>query len=214
MMQFQVQRKKMIQRLNEQGITDVRLLQAMYRIPRHRFVANGFEFQAYDEKALPIGFGQTISHPYTVARMTELLKLSNGDKVLEIGTGSGYQTALLCELGNRVFTVEIKQELVQQSKKVLNELKYTFAIACKDGSTGWRAHAPYDAIIVTAGAPLTPEILLDQLTDCGRLLIPLGSKNQQQLWLYEKRENTFAIDKFDHLVFVPLVGKEGWQKNG
>jgi protein-L-isoaspartate(D-aspartate) O-methyltransferase len=212
-MQFDLQRKRMISRLENQGITDTNVLEAMYHLPRHRFVAEGFSFQAYDEKALPIGYGQTISHPFTVARMTQILKLKPHEKVLEIGTGSGYQTALLCALGARVFTIEIIPELIEQAKMVLSELKYTVAIAQKDGSTGWRSHAPYDAIIVTAGAPVTPESLLDQLGENGRLLVPIGSREQQQLWIYEKQEKGFAIHKFDHLVFVPLVGKEGWQKN-
>jgi protein-L-isoaspartate(D-aspartate) O-methyltransferase len=209
-MQYQLQRNKMIQRLKEQGITDTAVLDAMYRLPRHRFVAQGFAFQAYDEKALPIGFGQTISHPFTVARMTQLLHIKSNEKVLEIGTGSGYQAAVLCELGARVFTVEIKSELLTYAKKILSELKYNVAIVHKDGSTGWQAHAPYDAIIVTAGAPVTPEVLFSQLTENGRLLIPVGSKEQQHLWLYIKQDKRIEIVKYDQMIFVPLVGKEGW----
>jgi protein-L-isoaspartate(D-aspartate) O-methyltransferase len=203
-MQYQLQRNKMIQHLQEHGITDTAILETMHRLPRHRFVAKGFEFQAYDEKALPIGFGQTISHPYTVARMTQLLEIKASEKVLEIGTGSGYQAAVLCDLGARVFTVEIKPELIKQAKRILSELKYSVAMVHKDGSTGWAAHAPYDAIIVTAGAPVTPEVLIGQLAQNG------GSKKQQQLWLYRKQNENTEICKYDQMLFVPLVGKEGW----
>ena len=203
--------KKMIERIKEAGITDINILEAMSKLPRHRFVAESFAHQAYDEKALPIGFNQTISHPLTVARMTQILNVQVHEKVLEIGTGSGYQTAVLCALGARVFTVEIIPELIKRAKLIFKELNYTVAIAHKDGSVGWKAHAPYDAIIVTAGAPVTPESLLDQLSQEGRLLIPVGSKEKQQLWHYKKETTTFTINKFENLVFVPLVGKEGWQ---
>lgn len=202
--------EKMISRLRQMGITDERVLKAMRAAPRHRFVPAGLEFQSYDEKALPIGFGQTISHPYTVAVMTQALNIKNGDRILEIGTGSGYQTAVLCELGAQVFTIEKIRTIGQSADKILRELKYQFVSRIGDGTLGWQNYAPYNSIIVTAGAPVIPENLLQQLKSSGKLLIPLGDADEQILTLCMKENKSYNIIEIEKLKFVPLIGKNGW----
>jgi protein-L-isoaspartate(D-aspartate) O-methyltransferase len=205
-------RKNMIARLRDRGITDERVLQAMAKIPRHKFVPAGIEFQAYDEKALPIGHGQTISHPYTVAVMTQLLDVSRSKRILEIGTGSGYQAAVLCELGARLFTVEVEKALCERANKILKHFNYMFVINCGDGSGGWPAYAPYDGIIVTAGAPVIPEDLKKQLADGGILVIPVGDRDNQQLTVIRRSGDEYFSVTIEDLKFVPLVGKRGWTK--
>ena len=197
----------MIRRLESMGINDSKVLKVMGEIPRHRFIAEALGFQAYDEKALPIGYKQTISHPYTVARMTEVLNVKDGDKILEIGTGSGYQTAVLIALGARVYSVEIIKSLTDKAKKLLIELGYHSALKCGDGRLGWSAHAPYDAIIVTAGAPVVPEQLLSQLNIGGKMIMPIGSKENQQLTLYIRKKEGFKQEIMESYLFVPLVKK-------
>jgi protein-L-isoaspartate(D-aspartate) O-methyltransferase len=193
------------------GIVSEQVLQAMRCVPRHKFVRAGLEHQAYDEKALPIGFDQTISHPYTVAVMTQVLDVKNGDKVLEIGTGSGYQAAVLCEIGIQVYTIEKIQELGQSADRLLKSFGYHYALRIGDGTLGWQTYAPYTAIIVTAGAPVMPENLMDQLRPEGRLLIPVGDENEQILTLYVNKEAGFRKFELEKLSFVPLVGKQGWK---
>ncbi len=195
----------MTQRLRELGIKDEAVLKAIGTVPRHLFISSAFEFQAYDEKALPIGHGQTISHPYTVARMTELLDVKRGNKVLEIGTGSGYQAAILCAMGVQVFSIEIVKPLAHQARKVLFDLDFNPALRIGNGSHGWRSHAPYKGIIVTAGAPVLPEQLIRQLDTGGRLLIPLGPQDEQQLTMYKKEEQGIEEVLLDTFKFVPLV---------
>jgi protein-L-isoaspartate(D-aspartate) O-methyltransferase len=206
-MYFDKHRNRMVEQLAEKGIVDKGVLDAMRKIPRHEFVPSGLEFQAYDEKALPIGFGQTISHPYTVAMMTEALAIKNGEKVLEVGTGSGYQTAILCEMKARVFTIEINSKLVLKAKGILNRLGYHYLIYNGDGSQGWPSYAPYDSIIVTAGTPVIPEELLEQLNESGRLIIPLGRKDEQKLILFEKNKNKIEKTILGNIQFVPLNRK-------
>jgi protein-L-isoaspartate(D-aspartate) O-methyltransferase len=211
-MAYDTKRKKMIYRLREAGITDEQVLQAMGKIPREKFVPQGMEFQAYDEKALPIGFGQTISHPHTVAFMTQTLQLKTGERVLEIGTGSGYQCAVLCAMGVHVFSVEIVSTLAERARKMMNYLKFICAIKTGDGSNGWAQYAPYDKIIVTAGAPVTPATLLQQLNPGGRMLIPVGDFEEQDLYLYINTQQgikEYILEKFK---FVPMRGKEGWKE--
>jgi protein-L-isoaspartate(D-aspartate) O-methyltransferase len=207
---YTAQRKKMVERLRSAGISDTRVLDVMERIPRHEFVAAGMEFQAYDEKALPIGFEQTISHPYTVALMSQALEVKKGQRILEIGTGSGYQTAVLCELGAQVFTIEKVAALGKFSAKRLKRFRYHVVQRVGDGTLGWQSYAPFDSIIVTAGAPVAPETLMNQLKENGRLLIPVGHKDKQILTLFFKQGNTFKTVELETLSFVPLKGKEGW----
>jgi protein-L-isoaspartate(D-aspartate) O-methyltransferase len=203
-MEYSKQKAKMIERLKAQGIKDPGVLRALTAVPREKFVPVAFMHKAYAEEALPIGFGQTISHPYTVARMTELLAVSNGMKVLEIGTGSGYQSAVLCELGVQLFTIEINRTLAGRAQKILQQQKYYCATKIGDGNLGWPAMAPYDAIIFTAGAGVIPERITGQLKEQGRLLIPLGTGQEKTLTLYlqvGKKLESLAREKF---IFVEL----------
>jgi protein-L-isoaspartate(D-aspartate) O-methyltransferase len=211
-MVIQKQIKDMVNRLEMMGICNKNVLSVMARVPRHKFISEALAFQAYDEKALPIGYGQTISHPYTVAKMTELLEVKNGDKILEIGTGSGYQTAVLAALKAQVFSIEIKNPLSEKAKKILSELGYQALLKIGDGRKGWKACAPYHAIIVTAGAPVIPTELLNQLKIGGKLLIPVGSKEKQKLTLYVKGENETNKNVMDEFQFVPLLaGDKSWK---
>ena len=210
-MHFENKKDKMISRLRDKGISDEKVLDAIKKVPRHEFLPSAFHFQAYDEKALPIGHNQTISHPFTVAKMTEILEVKQGNKILEIGTGSGYQSAVLCELGAQVFTVEIVQELANRSKNLLNKLGYSVALRNGDGSIGWETYAPFNSIIVTAGAPVIPENLFNQLTIPGRLVIPVGSKDTQKLTLYQKNKDSETKREIEEFQFVPLKGLKGWK---
>ena len=203
-MEFSKQKAEMIERLQAQGIKDPMVLQALDTVPREKFVPVAFMHKAYAEEALPIGFGQTISHPYTVARMTELLAVHNGMRVLEIGTGSGYQSAVLCELGVHLFTIEINRTLARRAQKILQQQKYYCAARSGDGNLGWPAMAPFDAIIFTAGAAAIPERITGQLKEQGRLLIPLGSGQEKTLTLYLQaggKLESLAREKF---IFVEL----------
>ena len=209
-MKFDKKISDMIYRLRSMGISDENVLKSMAKVPRHQFVAHGLEHQAYDEKALPIGSGQTISHPYTVALMTQTLQINKNQKILEIGTGSGYQTAILAEMGAQVYTIEKLKNLGIQARQKLENLKYHVITRIGDGTMGWPNYAPYDGIIVTAGAPVTPDDLLQQVQDNGKLLIPVGNKEEQILTLYLKSNDIIKINEIEKLKFVPLVGKEGW----
>ena len=208
---YKKKRDHMVQRLRESGIKDEAVLQAMSVVPRHKFVAAGSEFQAYDEKALPIGFEQTISHPYTVALMSQALSCSKDSRVLEIGTGSGYQAAVLCQMGIQVFSVERIAQLGKKAETILHDLNYRCAIRIGDGTTGWHSYAPFDAIIVTAGAPVSPEKLMSQLKQGGKMLIPLGSRDQQMLTMYIREDESFKKFEIEKLSFVPLIGQHGWK---
>ncbi len=211
---FQKKRAAMVARLRTMGIRNEQILNVMGNIPRHFFVSPAFVHEAYEEKALPIGYGQTISHPFTVARMTELLGIAEHDRVLEIGTGSGYQTAVLCALGANLFSVEIVQALTEKAVRLLTQLNMRFASRIGDGSKGWAGYAPYDAIIVTAGAPATPGVLLEQLDpDNGTLVIPIGENQKQKLTVYRKQKDHVEIEELDGFKFVPLTGKFGWKQS-
>jgi protein-L-isoaspartate(D-aspartate) O-methyltransferase len=202
--------ESMIGHLRKKGITDEQVLKAMERVPRHLFVPAGLEFQAYEEKALPICSGQTISHPYTVALMTQTLQVQKGQKILELGTGSGYQAAILCELGAHVYSIESVKTIGMQARSILNKLKYHALQKIGDGTYGWPEYAPFDSIIVTAGAPAVPANLLGQLKNHGRLLIPTGDRNEQMLTLYIKEDDSFRMIEIEKMKFVPLIGKHGW----
>ena len=204
-------RKRLVATVRQKGIKDEAVLAALGRVPRHFFFDNVFLEHAYQDKAFPIGEGQTISQPYTVAFQTELLRLNPGERVLEIGTGSGYQASILLELGVHVFTIEYNKALYERTRKFLPTIGYKPVFKHGDGSQGWPAHAPYDAIIVTAGAPVVPEALKAQLEIGGRLVIPVGtSERQRMLRITRLSENDFNTEEFDYFAFVPLLGKGGW----
>lgn len=212
-LKYKQRKKNLCKTLQKKGIEDERVLDVFGRIPRHRFVASAFEARAYDDTALPIGKQQTISQPYTVARQTELLEVFPGEKILEIGTGSGYQAAILCELGANVYSVERQKELYEKARKTLRKLSYSVELKLGDGSLGWSAYAPYDGIIVTAGAPVVPENLIRQLNVNGRLIVPVGDeKKQEMVRVIRVSENEYKEEHYRDFKFVPLVGKKGWQE--
>ena len=195
------------------GIKNSRLLAAMRKIPRHLFVDPGLLPRAYYDSSLPIGEKQTVSQPYMAARMTEALELSGEEKVLEIGTGSGYQTALLAELSFNVFSVEKIRTLAMKARALLDRLQYhNIAIQVGDGSIGWPEHSPFDAIIVTAGAPDLPRPLLEQLAIGGRLVIPVGGHESQVLVRVTRHASKFEEEQLGDCRFVKLWGKFGWQE--
>ena len=198
--------------LQGRGICDERVLAAFAEIPRHLFVDPALAEEAYADRALPIGFGQTISQPYMVALMTELLQPRTEDRVLEIGTGSGYQAAILSRLVHTVFTIERVASLAEGAGRVLRTLGITNVIQrVADGSAGWPGNAPYRGILVTAGAPDVPRSLLAQLSEGGRLVIPTGSRASQNLTVVERRGDQFFPVQRLACAFVPLLGREGWK---
>jgi len=198
--------------LRRRGIKDERVLQAFLKVPRHKFVRPQDIWHAYEDYPLSIGYGQTISQPYMVAIMTELLELKGDERVLEIGTGSGYQAAILAELAKEVFTIERIPELAKKAEKVLQELGYNnVKVVVGDGSKGLPEFAPYDGIIVTAAAPKPPQPLLEQLKDGRRLVIPVGSRKLQDLLRITRIGNEFKTENFGPCLFVPLIGEEGWK---
>lgn len=204
---------RMVQdQLRRRLIRDESVLQVMAQTPRHLFVPKSYRDRAYDDCALPTSDGQTISQPYIVARMTEMLNVLPGDHVLEVGTGSGYQAAVLAGLGARVVTVERNEYLSTTARKTLESLDLdadiTFCVG--DGTLGWPDMAPYDAILVTAAAPVTPDSLKNQLSDGGRIVIPLGDRRHQRLTCVRRRGDQWSEQHGEGCVFVPLVGREGW----
>ena len=210
------QRKKMVDsQIRSRGVRDERVLRAMEKIPRHLFIDEGLIDQAYNDNPLPIGEKQTISQPYIVALMTEALEIKSSDKVLELGTGSGYQAAILAELADRVFTVERLASLAQKARKLLESLNYyNVVIRVGDGTYGWREESPFDAIAVSAGSPSIPRMLVEQLAIGGRLVIPVGGRYSQSLIkLTRLSENPDDVKKEDlgGCRFVSLIGEHGWK---
>jgi len=204
-------RKRLVELLEKKGIEDKRVLQAIGKVPRHYFFDETFWNQAYKDIAFPIGEGQTISQPYTVAYQTELLHIKKGDKVLEIGTGSGYQACVLIELGAKVFTIERQEKLYERTRQVLPHIGYKAYFFLGDGSVGIAQHAPYDKIIVTAGAPTVPDVLLKQLKPGGIMVIPVGDENaQKMITILKTGENDYEKIVLDTFRFVPLVGDNAW----
>jgi len=210
---YRLARERMVRtQLIPRGIKDKGVLAAMEKIPRHRFVEEALVGEAYNDHPLPIGHKQTISQPYIVALMTEALELTGREKTLEIGTGSGYQTAILAELSGKVCTVERIRALMLQARKILAELGYTnILFKAFDGTLGWEEHAPYDAIIVTAGAPKIPEPLIEQLAERGRLVIPTGNRFSQELIKITKIKGKLVQKSLGGCRFVNLVGIHGWK---
>ena len=197
--------------VSDEGIEDDQIISAMRKIPRHLFLEPAIAHNAYSGSSLPIGFGQTISHPKTVAWMTQMLELKGGEKVLEIGTGSGYQAAVLAELGAKVYSIERIPELADRARDLFDKLGYyTIAIQKGDGTVGWTQYAPFDRIIVTAGSPEIPDTLLNQLADSGRLIIPVGDKEIQKFNIITKQENKITKIQINKGSFVPLIGRKGW----
>lgn len=206
-------RKGLVKKLMEKGIKDEKVLKAIESVPRHFFFENAFLEHAYQDKAFPIGEGQTISQPFTVAFQTELLMVNPGDKVLEIGTGSGYQCCVLNELGARVYTIEYNKTLYASAKAFLPKIGYSAVFRHGDGSQGWPLYAPYDKILVTAGAPGIPAKLIEQLQINGILVIPVGDTEQQRMIRITKiSEKQVYSEEFDYFRFVPLLGKFGWNE--
>lgn len=211
--EFTYQRDRMVRLVEGRGVSDVRVLEAMRAIPRHLFVPEHMRAQAYGDHALPIGAKQTISQPYVVARMTELLKVEGGHSVLEVGTGSGYQTAILSKLARRVFSLERISDLAHDAIDRMRQLGLeNVKIQTFDGTVGWSDMAPFDRILVTAGAPKAPQPLIDQLRPGGRLLIPEGGRHQQRLVVYRKLRQGVRRSEGEAVMFVPLLGRHGWEK--
>ena len=211
---FRKLREDMVKtQLISRGIFDKLVLNAMKKVPRERFIPKDLEGSAYDDCALPIGEGQTISQPYMVAIMTEKLGLSDGEKVLEIGTGSGYQAAILAEIAKEVITIERIPVIAERSRKIFDELGYTnIKVIVGDGTLGLPEKAPFGGIIVTAGSPDIPKPLVDQLSDGGKLVIPVGETFEQTLTVVTKHGSKIDIERSIGCVFVPLVGKYGWKE--
>jgi len=210
--EFRGARRRLVETLQSNGIRDLSVLRAVDMTPRHLFVPTGVRHRAYEDSALPIGNGQTISQPSVHARYLELLRLTGKERVLEVGTGTGYQTALLSHLAAQVFSIERVAPLYEKARDILRQLDVrNVSMLLGDGTIGWREYAPYDAILVSAGAPDVPTPLLDQLAEGGTLLIPLGGKDEQLLVSFERRDGAVTRRDIAPVRFVPLLGTHGWQ---
>ena len=211
--EWKIERERMVkEQIIARGIEDIRVIGAMKRVPRHLFVDKTYYHQAYKDYPLPIGHDQTISQPYMVASMTELLELKGSENILEIGTGSGYQTATLGLLCSRVYSIERIAELTSKARSTLKRLNFhNINLMVGDGSIGWPDYAPYNGIIVTAGAPDIPDALIQQLADNGKLVIPVGDEFSQILNLVKKHKGRIYRKEFFGCTFVPLIGKGGWK---
>jgi protein-L-isoaspartate(D-aspartate) O-methyltransferase len=209
--QFGGARKRLVEELGSKGVRDLAVLRAIDLTPRHLFVPTGVRHRAYDDAALPIGSGQTISQPSVHAQYLQTLGLKGTEKVLEIGTGSGYQTVLLAHLAAQVFSVERIAPLLERAREAIVQCGVSnVSLLLGDGTYGWKAFAPYDAILVGAASPDVPQPLLDQLADDGRLMIPVGGRGEQRLMLITRRESAFERQELSPVRFVPLVGDHGW----
>ena len=209
--EFRGARRRLVESLQDKGIRDLAVLRAIDQVPRHVFVPIDQRHRAYEDSALPIGSGQTISQPYVHARSLEQLMLTGRERVLEIGTGSAYQTALLCELADQVFSIERYAALLDKARALLAKAQVrNVSLSLGDGTLGWREYAPYDAIVVSAGAPHIPPALEAQLAEGGRLLIPVGDRDEQMLTLFIKRGERMERRDIVPVRFVPLIGAGGW----
>lgn len=210
---YRISRERMVRdQLVSRGIGDQAVLRAMSKVPRHLFVEEALQPQAYEDHPLPIGFGQTISQPYIVAAMSQLLQAAPGMRVLEIGTGSGYQAAVLAEMGLEVYSVERLRELYSRTSNLLMRLRYrTIRLKLDDGTEGWPDSGPFERIIVTAGGPSVPQPLVDQLADPGIMIIPVGGERRgQRLVSVRKEDGAVTVVEHDRVAFVDLVGSHGW----
>ena len=204
---------ELVDKLSEKGITDIYVLKAISEVDRHKYVPKAMKQHAYKDVALPIGYGQTISQPYTVAFMTQALNLKPKSKVLEIGTGSGYQAAVLFQMGVQVFSIERQFEIYSETRKLFDQLGIRVNTKFGDGTIGWVEYSPYNGIIVTAGSPNIPVSLKKQLAVDGKLVIPVGNKDSQILKIITKiSEDEFEIKNVPEFSFVPLIGREGWNQ--
>jgi protein-L-isoaspartate(D-aspartate) O-methyltransferase len=204
-------RNKLVRKLDAKGIKDQRVLEAISKVPRHVFFEDALLPHAYEDKAFPIGEGQTISQPYTVAFQSEKLDIKPGDKVLEIGTGSGYQACVLLEMGALVYSIEYNKKLYEKTKWFLPQLGYKAFLFHGDGSKGIPSKAPFNKIIVTAGAPVVPAALIDQLAEDGIMIIPVGDRETQKMLRVHKHKGKIIQETFDSFAFVPLLGEHGWK---
>lgn len=204
-------RRRLLETLRDSGISDLAVLRAFELTPRHLFVPSGVRHRAYEDSALPIGNGQTISQPSVHARYLQELKLTGHEKVLEVGTGSGYQTVLLSHLASQVFSIERIGALLDKSREIIHQLgARNISLLMGDGTLGWRDFSPYDAILVSAAAPDVPAPLAEQLADGGRLLVPVGGRDEQTLYVYTRQGASLERRALSPVRFVPLVGKYGW----
>lgn len=212
---FRGARRRLVDTIRSKGIVDPAVLRAFEMTPRHAFVPTGLYHRAYDDAPLPIGSGQTISQPSIHAKYLELLSLKGHERVLEIGTGSGYQTVLLAHLAAQVFSIERIGPVLEQGKANIQRAgAKNVSLLLGDGTVGWRAHAPYDAILVSAASPKVPEPLIEQLAEGGKLVIPVGGKDEQELVMFTKRGTELIRESVLPVRFVPLVGTHGWRENG
>ncbi len=210
---YRLQRFELVENLRLKGISDESLLQAMSKVEREKFVSPVMKPNAYKDIALPIGYGQTISQPYTIAIMTEALQIIKDDKVLEIGTGSGYQAAVLFAMGAKVYSIERHVDVYNEVLKRFEKLGIRVHCKCGDGTLGWDAYAPFNKIIVTAGSPAIPETLKKQLAVGGKMIIPVGNMSSQTLNVLTKTaQEEFEIEEIPLFAFVPLIGREGWKE--
>ena len=210
---YRLQRFELVENLRLKGISDELLLQSISKVEREKFVSPVMKPNAYKDIALPIGYGQTISQPYTIAIMTEALQIKKGDKVLEIGTGSGYQAALLFAMGAKVYSIERHIDIYHEVLKRFEKLGIRVHCKCGDGTLGWDSYAPFNKIIVTAGSPSIPETLKKQLAVDGKLVIPVGNMSSQTLKVLTKTgQDEFEIEEIPQFAFVPLIGREGWKE--
>lgn len=208
---YERQRRQLIEAIRDRGIEDLEVLRVFDLVPRHLFVPEAVHHRAYDDAPVPIGFGQTASQPSLQALYLQVLRIQSHQKVLEIGTGSGYQTALLAHLARHVYSVERIRELSARARMVLDDLRFSnIALLVGDGTIGWSRYAPYDAILVTAASPGAPQALLDQLAEGGRMLIPVGDRNEQTLTLFENTPTGIRREDITACTFVPLLGRFGW----
>jgi protein-L-isoaspartate(D-aspartate) O-methyltransferase len=208
---FERQRRDLIETIREHGIDDLEVLRAFDQVPRHPFVPSAVLHRAYEDAPLPIGYAQTASQPSIQALYLQLLQPRRRDRVLEIGTGSGYQTALLAALAGNVYSIERIRELSVQARRVLDQMRITnVALLVGDGTIGWSRYAPYDAILVAAGAPSAPAALLEQLAPGGRMLIPIGDRQEQRLTLFRRTAEGIESEEISRCLFVPLIGRFGW----